>query len=154
MGLTMNSIMPEPVDLTILMPCLNEAETIARCIEKAKNGIARALESIIDPNGNRDPIGELGGLNLYDYVLNNPLSWTDPYGACTNDVSQVTGGAGGTQTNYLTDYNIQQQYITPRFGPLQMKIGLRPFGVYKRLTRGGVTQQIRSIYIRGQTSRP
>ena len=29
-------------ELTILMPCLNEAETIGRCVEKAKTGLARA----------------------------------------------------------------------------------------------------------------
>jgi RHS repeat-associated protein len=27
-----------------------------------------------------DPIGYYGGLNLYTYVGNNPLNWTDPYG--------------------------------------------------------------------------
>ena len=49
--------MPEPVDLTILMPCLNEAETIARCIEKAKLGIQRAGvtgEVLIADNGSTD----------------------------------------------------------------------------------------------------
>ena len=31
----------EPVELTILMPCLNEAETLARCIESARAFIQR-----------------------------------------------------------------------------------------------------------------
>ena len=30
------------MELSILMPCLNEAETLARCIEKAKLGICSA----------------------------------------------------------------------------------------------------------------
>jgi RHS repeat-associated protein len=37
-----------------------------------------------DPNTqrwpSRDPIGELGGINLYAYVLNDPLNLIDPYG--------------------------------------------------------------------------
>jgi len=28
----------------------------------------------------RDPIGEWGGLNLYQYVYNNPVKWVDPLG--------------------------------------------------------------------------
>jgi glycosyltransferase involved in cell wall biosynthesis len=46
-----------PIQLTILMPCLNEAETIAKCIEKAKTGIARAGipgEILIADNGSTD----------------------------------------------------------------------------------------------------
>jgi hypothetical protein len=49
--------MSQPVKLTILMPCLNEAETIARCIEKAKRGIERAGvsgEILIADNGSTD----------------------------------------------------------------------------------------------------
>jgi glycosyltransferase involved in cell wall biosynthesis len=47
----------EPVELTILMPCLNEAETLARCIEKAKIGIQKSGvrgEIIIADNGSTD----------------------------------------------------------------------------------------------------
>jgi len=49
--------MNENVDLTILMPCLNEAETIARCIEKAKAGLKNAGvtgEILIADNGSTD----------------------------------------------------------------------------------------------------
>ncbi|HZL12725.1 MAG TPA: glycosyltransferase family 2 protein [Verrucomicrobiae bacterium] len=49
--------MTEPVELTILMPCLNEAETLARCIEKAQLGIQRAAvrgEILIADNGSTD----------------------------------------------------------------------------------------------------
>jgi len=47
----------EPVELTILMPCLNEAETLARCIETARLGIQRAGvpgEIIVADNGSTD----------------------------------------------------------------------------------------------------
>ncbi len=45
------------MELTILMPCLNEAETIAKCIEKAQRGIERAGvagEILIADNGSTD----------------------------------------------------------------------------------------------------
>jgi glycosyltransferase involved in cell wall biosynthesis len=45
------------VQFTILMPCLNEAETLARCIRKAKGCIARlglSAEVLIADNGSAD----------------------------------------------------------------------------------------------------
>ena len=33
-----------------------------------------------------DPIGYLGGLNLYAYVGNNPLNWIDPWGLCKEEI--------------------------------------------------------------------
>ena len=45
------------MELTILMPCLNEAETLARCIESARLGIQRAGvrgEIIVADNGSTD----------------------------------------------------------------------------------------------------
>jgi glycosyltransferase involved in cell wall biosynthesis len=49
--------MSEPVELTILMPCLNEAETLARCIEKARLGLQRSGvsgEIVVADNGSTD----------------------------------------------------------------------------------------------------
>ena len=49
--------MADSVELTILMPCLNEAETLARCIEKAKIGIQKSGvrgEILIADNGSTD----------------------------------------------------------------------------------------------------
>jgi len=45
------------VELSIVMPCLNEAETLARCIEKARLGIQRSGvrgEIIVADNGSTD----------------------------------------------------------------------------------------------------
>jgi glycosyltransferase involved in cell wall biosynthesis len=62
--------MPEPMRLTILMPCLNEAETLARCIEKAKLGLQKAGvrgEILIADNGSTDgsqAIAEKAGARL------------------------------------------------------------------------------------------
>ncbi len=49
--------MPETLELTILMPCLNEAETLAVCIEKAQSFLGRtgiAGEVLISDNGSTD----------------------------------------------------------------------------------------------------
>jgi glycosyltransferase involved in cell wall biosynthesis len=47
----------ESIELTILMPCLNEAETLARCIGKAKTGIQKSGvrgEIVVADNGSTD----------------------------------------------------------------------------------------------------
>lgn len=49
--------MSEPIELTILMPCLNEAETLAACIQKARQGLDRAGvrgEILVADNGSTD----------------------------------------------------------------------------------------------------
>jgi glycosyltransferase involved in cell wall biosynthesis len=49
--------MADSVELSIVMPCLNEAETIARCIEKAKAGLLRSGvrgEILVADNGSTD----------------------------------------------------------------------------------------------------
>src|SRR6476659_3444236 len=49
--------MGEEVELTIVMPCLNEAETLEKCIVKAKNYLERskiAGEVVIGDNGSTD----------------------------------------------------------------------------------------------------
>jgi glycosyltransferase involved in cell wall biosynthesis len=46
-----------PIELTILMPCLNEAETLAACVQKARLGLERAGvegEILIADNGSTD----------------------------------------------------------------------------------------------------
>ncbi|MGH8094998.1 MAG: RHS repeat-associated core domain-containing protein [Chthoniobacterales bacterium] len=44
----------------------------------------------------RDPIGENGGLNLYDYVFNNPINLWDPLGLDALLVLQRDGGNGSS----------------------------------------------------------
>src|SRR5580704_4556120 len=49
--------MPEPFDITIVMPCLNEADTLAACIKKARLGLERAGvrgEILVADNGSTD----------------------------------------------------------------------------------------------------
>jgi glycosyltransferase involved in cell wall biosynthesis len=47
----------DAIELTIVMPCLNEAETLAQCIEKAQKGIHRSGvrgEILVADNGSKD----------------------------------------------------------------------------------------------------
>ena len=47
----------EAVEVSIVMPCLNEAETLATCIQKAQQAIARgglSAEIIVADNGSTD----------------------------------------------------------------------------------------------------
>jgi glycosyltransferase involved in cell wall biosynthesis len=47
----------DAIELTIVMPCLNEAETLAQCIEKAREGIERSGvrgEILVADNGSKD----------------------------------------------------------------------------------------------------
>jgi glycosyltransferase involved in cell wall biosynthesis len=62
--------MTDAVELTIVMPCLNEAETLAPCIQKARAGIQRSGvrgEILVADNGSKDdsvPIAEQLGARV------------------------------------------------------------------------------------------
>ena len=52
----------DPLELTILMPCLNEAETLAACIRKASAFLAKhaiAGEVVVADNGSTDGSQEI-----------------------------------------------------------------------------------------------
>jgi RHS repeat-associated protein len=42
----------------------------------------------------RDPLGTMGGMNLYAYANNNPLNTVDPLGLCGVSMTQFMGGVG------------------------------------------------------------
>ena len=53
-----------PVELTILMPCLNEAETVGRCIEKAQSFLRAndvSGEVVVADNGSSDGSPTIAG---------------------------------------------------------------------------------------------
>jgi hypothetical protein len=57
-------VRPAELELSILMPCLDEAETIGACITKAQAFLARkgvAGEVLIADNGSTDGSHEIGG---------------------------------------------------------------------------------------------
>ncbi len=43
----------------------------------------------------RDPMGTMGGINLYGYVGNNPITFVDPYGLWSFSISAYDGLGGG-----------------------------------------------------------
>ena len=63
-GTTTGAHMAENIELTIVMPCLNEAETLATCIRKAHAGLKAAGiagEVLIADNGSTDGSIEIAG---------------------------------------------------------------------------------------------
>ncbi len=57
---------PGAPELTIVMPCLNEAETLAKCIEKARRGLEQAGvrgEILVADNGSTDGSQEIARAN-------------------------------------------------------------------------------------------
>ncbi len=53
----MHTLKMQPMELTILMPCLNEVETLGTCIEKAQGFLSRAKvlgEVLVADNGSTD----------------------------------------------------------------------------------------------------
>lgn len=72
MTIVSEQAVPPELELTILMPCLNEAETLATCVAKARSFLARTEvsgEILVADNGSTDGsqhIAEAGGARVVD----------------------------------------------------------------------------------------
>lgn len=74
--------------------------------------VSDSRETVMD-RGSPDPLGPAGGINLYAYANNDPLSYIDPLGLCPEDENQthaysatiggriaIIGGLGGERGSY------------------------------------------------------
>ncbi|MCI5180814.1 MAG: RHS repeat-associated core domain-containing protein, partial [Candidatus Electrothrix sp. AW3_4] len=118
---------------------------------------------------NRDPIGEAGGMNLYGFVFNNPVSLVDPtgeYGLWGAVGGAVIGGIGQFGLNTWAangDYgraarctnitNIAISSVVGALGPTFLKNVIRGKpGPYKELTRWPNTYLYGSLSLPAGTS--
>jgi RHS repeat-associated protein len=73
----------------------------------AASGLQFALDRAFDPVHarwlNRDPISEAGGVNLYAYVTQNPVTYNDPSGdcpLCAIGIGAIVGALASGITTY------------------------------------------------------
>jgi RHS repeat-associated protein len=71
------------------------------------SGLIYCLYRFYDPNlqrwNNRDPIAEIGGVNLYAYCGNDSVDWTDPLGLDPSGSMTFTYANGQTKTILVGD---------------------------------------------------
>ncbi len=106
------NFMPE---LSIIMPCLNEAETLKCCIKKAQLGIARnniSAEIIIADNGSTDNSEEIA-ITCGARVINVPLKG---YGAA------LAGGIAAASGKYIVIGDADCSYDFSNIAPFITKL--------------------------------
>ena len=77
-----------------------------------KSSLSLTLYRVYDANAgrwlNQDPLGELGGLNLYGYVHDNPINFFDPFGLMTPEEIAILQAQANGQSQLITQ---QRQLI-------------------------------------------
>jgi glycosyltransferase involved in cell wall biosynthesis len=106
---------PTAVELSIVMPCLNEVETLATCIQKAKLAIDRLglnAEIVVADNGSTDGSQELArelGARVVDVVRKG-------YG------SALIGGIDATRGELVIMGDADDSYDFSAIGPLVVRL--------------------------------
>jgi glycosyltransferase involved in cell wall biosynthesis len=103
------------VEVSVVMPCLNEAETLAKCIKHAQSAIAKgglAAEIIVADNGSTDGSQEIAG-NLGARVVAVPRKG---YG------SALIGGIDAARGQLVVMGDADDSYDFEAIGPLIEKL--------------------------------
>lgn len=122
--------MPE-LELTILMPCLNEAETLAACVAKAQAFLRRAQiagEVLIADNGSTDNsqhIAEAGGARVIDVPMRG-------YGAA------LRAGIAAARGRYIVMGDADDSYDFARLDPFLERLRAGDDLVMGNRFRGGI----------------
>ena len=104
-----------PLELSIIMPCLNEAETLATCIKKARNWLIKhniSGEIIVADNGSTDgsqTIAVVMGARVVDIKSKG-------YG------SALMGGINGARGKYIVMGDADDSYNFSQLGPFLEKL--------------------------------
>jgi len=120
-----------PVELSIVMPCLNEAETLATCIQKAQRSLAEnnvAGEIIVADNGSTDGSPELAE-RLGARVVNVQAKG---YG------NALMGGIAAARGRYVIMGDADDSYDFSALGPFIAKLREGHDLVMGNRFRGGI----------------
>src|SRR5262249_13071156 len=120
-----------PLELTILMPCLNEAETLATCVAKARGFLEKAGvagEVLIADNGSTDgsqDIARQGGARVVDIPAGG-------YGAA------LLGGIGAARGRYIVMGDADDSYDFSALGPFLERLRAGDDLVMGNRFKGGI----------------
>lgn len=106
---------PSSIELSIVMPCLNEAETLADCIKKAQQSLSEMEivgEVIVADNGSTDGSQEIAE-NLSARVVHIPAKG---YG------SALAGGIAAARGKYVIMGDADMSYDFGNLGPFVAKL--------------------------------
>ncbi len=117
----------------------------------SRSGLYLTLYRVYNPSLgrwlSRDPIGEQGGLNLYNYVDNNPLRLSDPLGLWSAECIRAVLDAVRQATKLVNEWAKFDPFLDQVGWPNRWGMG-SPGGHRKELVnlQNGLRQKIRTAY--------